>query len=289
MNSCTIRQHRARLRAMAVCCLIIAAGCSSIEKAIESAPRPSASVIGAGVRNLSLHSLDLVFDVEVTNPYDVSLPLVDASYTLDSGKQQLLTGRIKPSGAVPARGSSVIQLPARVDLAALLDMLAGVRPGALVPYRTEISIVVNAPLIGDMALPLERKGEIPIPAIPEITLASFDIGEMRFDRVEAEARLRVRNTNQFRIDVVRLRFDLKLSGKNVASVRLRRTSRLAAGQTAILEVPVSISPAALGAGLMELLDGNDAGYDLSGRLELNSRFGEFTLPFNQLGQAPLRR
>ena len=265
------------------------AGCSSLDEVVESAPKPSARVLGAGVRNLSLQSLDLVFDVEVSNPYGVSLPLVDLTYTLGSGGKQLLSGSIKPSGSVPANGTSVVQLPARLDLAAVLKTLPGVKPGAVVPYDAQINLIVDVPLLGEMTLPLERSGKIPVPAPPQITLLSFDVGNLGLDEVRAEARLRVKNTNRFRIDLARIRFNLALGGRNVASTRLRAAPKLAPGQTAVLKIPLSLSPRALGAGVLDVLSGSDASYAISGRLDVMTRYGELALPFSQRGNTTVRR
>jgi len=265
------------------------AGCGSLEDVIESAPKPSARILGASVRDLSLRSLDLVFDIEIANPYGVSLPLMDLTYTIGSGHQQLLTGSLKPSGSVPANSSSVMQLPARLDLGAVTKTLTSVKPGAVVPYYAEINVIVDAPLLGEMSLPLKRKGEIPIPAIPEITLASFDVAELSLDRVSATANLRIKNTNQFQIDFSRLGLNLALGGKRVADVRLRNSSKLTPGQVAIVEIPISIAPAAIGAGLVNLLSGSDAGYNMSGRLDVTTRFGPLAMPFSQNGETAVRR
>ena len=291
MHSCAMHFRRFALTAVTPLCaiLVLIAGCSTLGDVIESAPKPSARILGAGVRNLSLRSLDLVFDVEVSNPYSVNLPLADLVYTVRSGTQQLVAGSIKPSGSVPAKSSGVMQLPARLDLGAVLETLSGVRPGAVVPYTAEINVIVDAPLLGQMALPLKRKGEIRVPAVPEITLASFDVAELSLDKVNAKARLRIKNTNQFQLDVARLRFDLALGGAKVASTRLRGTSKLAPGQTSIVEIPLSLSPRALGTGVLGLLKGNAAGYDMSGRLDVMTRFGELALPFSNSGETPVRR
>jgi LEA14-like dessication related protein len=264
------------------------AGCSSIDEVIESAPKPSARVLGAGVRNLSLQSLDLVFDVEVSNPYGVSLPLVDLTYTLASSETRLLSGSIKPSGSVPANGTSVVQLPARLDLAAVLKTLPRVKPGAVVPFQAQLNLLVDVPLLGEMTLPLERSGEIPVPALPEITLLSFYVGTLDIDELSAEARLRVKNTNKFRIDLAKIRFDLALDGRNVASTHLRASTKLGPGQAAVVRIPLSLSPSALGAGVLDILDGGDTGYTMSGRLDVITPYGELALPFSQRGNTTLR-
>ena len=267
---------------------LVLAACTSVDKAIESAPKPTARLLGAGIRDLRLQSVDLVFDVEVSNPYAVSLPLVNLNYAVASGKQQLLAGSIKPSGSVPAGGSSVIQLPARLDLPAVLKTLPSVKPGALVPYTAQLSIIVEPPLLGPMNLPLERSGEIPIPAVPEISLTSFDVDTLSLEKISGTAKLRVRNTNQFEIDLSQIRLDLAIGGKKVASTRLRHTSKLAPGQSAAVDLPIEVSPRTAGAGLLNLLGGNDAGYAIYGRLDVTTRYGDLALPFSERGNTTVR-
>ena len=273
---------------LAVVCAILVAACSSLNDAIESAPKPTARLLGAGIRDLRMQSVDLVFDVEVSNPYAVSLPLVNLNYVIGSGDQQLLAGSIKPSGSVPAGGSSVIQLPARIDLPAVLKTLSDAKPGALVPYTAQLNVIVDPPLVGPMNLPLKRSGEIPIPAVPEISLTSFDVDALSLEKISGTAKLRIRNTNQFTIDLSQIRFDLAMGGKKVASARLRNTSKLAPGQSATVDLPVSVSPRSAGASLLNLLGGNDASYTISGRLDVMTRYGELVLPFSERGNTSVR-
>ncbi len=267
--------------------------CATLDDALRSAPKPTARIIGADVRNISLSNLDLVFDIEITNPYGVQLPLIDISYVVGSGERQLLQGGVKPLEALPARRSSVIQLPARLDFAAVMQTLASVRPGSVLPYQAEINVAVDAPIIGAFNLPLKQEGEIPIPAVPAISLVSFDVSSMTREKVSATARLRVTNTNQFQIDVAALEFDLALGEQSLASARLRSSSRLAPGQSAILEVPLSFSPRAFAdsiAGiLLDLLAGNKADYGVSGSLDVGTRFGPLLLPFSQIGETDIRQ
>ncbi len=288
-NRSDVRLRRFVSAIIVLSCATIVAGCGSLDQVVEAAPKPEARLLGAGVRNLRLQSLDLVFDIEVSNPYGVSLPLVDVNYTVGSRGKQLLSGGIKPSGSVPANGTSVVQLPARLDLAALLKTLPGVQPGAVVPYDAKINVVVDAPLVGEFSLPLKRSGEVPVPKVPEISLVSFDISELGADEVNAEARLRIRNTNQFSMRLAAVRFDIALAGRNVTSTRLRSASRLAPGQTTILKVPLSFSPTAAAAGVLAALSGADAAYAISGRLDVVTEYGELALPFNERGQTALRR
>jgi len=270
----------------------LAGACKSLDDALEPLPKPDARVIGADVRNLSVDGLDLVFDIEISNPYGVRLPVVDLNYTVGSGELQLLQGAVTTLATVPANGSSVIRVPARVDFDAVIQTLSYVRPGSILPYHAEITIAVDAPFIGAINLPLKHEGEIPVPAVPEISLASFDIDEMTWEEVSATARLRVKNTNQFQIELAKLQFDLELSDETVASAGTYRSYSLDPGQSAMVEIPISFSPRAFGAGITGIFDmqrGSAADYGIAGILDLGTRFGPLSLPFSYGGETTIQR
>jgi len=112
-----------RLAAIALICFALVGGCQALEGILESSQKPTARIIGTEMKNLSLEKIDLIFNVEVANPYAVDLPLLDLAYTVGSGGTSLLQGTIKPSGAVQARGTSLIQIPARIIFASLIRTL----------------------------------------------------------------------------------------------------------------------------------------------------------------------
>ena len=287
-----MRTPRFALTLIFVISAAVSGGCETLDDALLSAPKPAAKIIGAEVRNLGLDSLDLVFDIEITNPYVVKLPLVELNYAVGSGEQQLLQGGIKTSTTVPANGTSVIQVPARFDFAAVISVLTNVSPGSMLPYHAEINIAVDAPIIGTINLPLKHEGEIPIPTIPEISIVSFEFGEMTWEKADATARLRIKNTNQFQLDLTRLEFDLVLGEDRLASAALRNTSSLAPGQSTIVELPMSFSPRAIGIGITGIFNmprGSAADYDISGQLDVGTQFGPLSIPFSQPSETVIQR
>ncbi|HZP93727.1 MAG TPA: LEA type 2 family protein [Burkholderiales bacterium] len=265
------------------------AGCESLQGLFQAAPKPTARVVEVSIQNLTLSKVDLVFAIEVTNPYSTSFPLVDLSYVISSGGHEILRGEVRPNGSIPARGSQVIQLPAIVAFASVAKAVKGLRPGSVVPYQADLTLAVDAPMLGRVMLPLSKSGEIPVPAAPEVELASFHISTLSLDRVQASARLRVKNTNSFALDVSRLDLELALGGSNVGRSSLKNAARLPPGGTGMLEVPLSFSPRAFGLGLVNLLRGDKAGYALSGSLEAGSPYGAIALPFSRNGNTPISR
>ncbi len=264
-------------------------GCQSLNDIMKNAPRPGARIVATSLQDLTLDHVNLVFDVEVSNPYPANLPLLDLSYAVASGGQRIVEGGVKPSSSIPARGTKVLQLPASIQFASLIAALKGVRPGAIVPYTADFKIGVDAPMLGLITLPLQHQGEVPVPAIPEVSMASFDIAALSFDKVEAQAKVRIKNTNQFELDIARLGFNLALGGQQVAGTSVANGGKLAPGQEGTVAVPLSFSPRDFGVGLLNLLRGSESSYSVSGVIETDTRFGALKLPFDRKGNTRITR
>lgn len=269
--------------------LLALSGCESMDAMLKAAPKPGVRVIGAAPRNLTLESVDLIFDLQVSNPYSVSLPLTDLIYSIGSGGHNLLQGNIQPSGAVPAGGSSVIQLPARLTFASLFETLKGVRPGSVIPYKADITLGVDAPIVGRLNLPVSKSGDVPVPAVPDVELVAFNVGALSFDKAEATARLRLKNTNQFALDLNKLGMEIALGGNKIARTGLTQSSKLASGQTATIDIPLSFAPRNFGMGLLNLLRGSDSGYSISGLIEAGTAYGPLSLPYSRSGSTSITR
>jgi LEA14-like dessication related protein len=219
----------------------------------------------------------------------VDLPLLDLAYAVGSGDTSLLQGSIKPTGAVPARGVSVIQLPARITYASLIRTLKGVRPGSVVPYKADLTLGVDAPVVGRLALPLSKSGELPVPAAPEVELSAFEIAKLGMDETKATAKLQVKNTNAFALDLSKLNIELALGANKIVNTSLAKSARIAPGQSAAVDVPLSFSPRSVGLAVMNLLRGNNSAYSLAGLLEAQTPYGPLAAPFNRNGNTKITK
>ncbi len=269
--------------------IALLAGCQSMQDLIGGAPKPTAHVIGVSIRGLSLENVVLLFDVEVENPYATSLPLTDLGYALSSGGNKFLQGTLTPTGSIPARGKQVIQLPATVPFSSLFTALKGVKPGAIVPYTADFRIGVDVPVLGRIDVPLSKSGELPVPAVPQVELSSLAMGKLGLDQIKASAKLQVKNTNQFPLDLTRLGISFALGGQEVGGSKLANPVTLPAGQATTLEIPLSFSPRVVGIGLVNLLKGNQIAYKVSGSMDANTRFGPLSLPFSHVGNTAVTK
>ena len=265
------------------------AGCAALEQVLSGIDKPTARVVGASFAGLTPEHADLAFDVEVSNPYGVALPLTDVSYALDSGGSTFASGQAASAGSIPAKGRKTVTLPVRVGFAQTLKTLQGVRPGAVIPYRAQLSLKGNAPGIGAVSLPVSKSGELPIPTVPEVELVGIQWDELSLQRASAVATLRLKNTNDFAVDLSRLGYDLSLGGRSVADASVSQPPSLKPGQGGTLTLPLSIRPIDAGVAFFNLLRGSDAAYQIRGTMEATTPFGPLSLPFDRSGDVPFRR
>ena len=259
-------------------------GCDTLQSILDAAPKPTASIKGVGLTDLTLESAELRFDMDIANPYSVPLPLVGMQYELACAEGRLLNGSADLSGSVPAQGTKTVQLPVRLTFAGLLSTLKQVRPGSVVPYTAQLGLSVDAPGIGRLELPLRKQGELPIPAVPEVKLTKVQWDKLSWEEAKATLNIRLKNTNQFPLDLNTITYNLALGGTPVGKVELSRSAKLPAGEAGDLELPLSIQPVKLGLAAFQLLRGEGSSYELTGAISASTPFGPIELPLSATGQ-----
>ena len=258
-------------------------GCAGMQSLL-SGNKPTASIKGVNFSDLSLDGLTLLFDVEVTNPYSLPLPLSDLAYSLSTGDKPFLSGTARTAGTIPASQARVLQLPAKIAFTDLFRTASGIRPGSVVPYTATMELSVDAPAVGKIALPLKKSGELPVPAVPEIELSSITWNKIDLNEATATLHLGLKNTNDFGLDLSKLQYALALGGARIASSELRQAVRLEKGGSGQLNIPISIAPMQLGLGVFNLIRGQGSAYELAGNLDVNTPFGALNMPYRRTGQ-----
>lgn len=260
--------------------LALLPGCA-ILRIISSEEKPSAKVRGVRFEDLSLDSVTLVFDVELSNPYDVALPLVDLDYRLESRQEEILRGKAPVTGHVPPESSRSIDLPARISFAKLLEVLRGIRPGAVIPYLAHLDISVEAPVVGRLSLPLEKEGQVPIPTVPSVELQSIRWDTLSLTEAKAVIEVRVVNRNEFPFELSQVQYSLSSESAKLAESTLETQGQLGSGEAKNLSLSLAFKPIALGPAAYRLLSGKKSSFKLAGQLSAKTPFGALQMPFGQ--------
>ncbi len=263
--------------------VLLLGGCSGMAT-------PTADVVGVHFTDLSIQSVTMVFDVEVGNPYSVPLPLSNLDYSLTTNNAKFLTGQAKLQGTVPAHDKQVAKLPVKITFAELMRAAKDVRLGSVVPYNAELGLSVDAPLVGNLRVPLKKEGQLPIPTTPDIEVAEIKWGDVSLSQATGTIRLNMINRNQFAMDLAKMVYTFSLGDVEVARSSLAKPVSFAPnGGAGTIEIPLSISAQQAGLGVLRMLTGSGSSYKFAGSADLATPFGPLSVPLDKVGNCSFRR
>ena len=142
---------------------IFTVGCSSL-----NVQKPTGTITGMNVKSIDASGFTMNFDVDLKNPNTVALPLSTADYKLGLGGVNVVEGKAKPEGSIPAGGSKSITLPVTLTYENLLAAeQAIVKGGGDVPYSLDggLSVETGMPMLGKVRVPLQYSGTLKLKEI----------------------------------------------------------------------------------------------------------------------------
>ena len=272
---------------LSLLCVVTTTGCESMLGMIR---KPGARIDGVRFDGLSLEKVNLVFDIDVTNPYSFDIPLTNLDYALSSEGAQFLDGQADLQGtSIPAYGSRTVPVPVSLTFAGLLKLLQKVKPGEVVPYESSLKLWLDVPNAEPLGIPLNFSGNVPVPALPEVELGEVKWGKLTLDEAGAVLHVRVRNLNRFPVDLTKMTYGLKFAGTQVAQSGFEEAVRFAEGGENTLEIPISIRPINFGAAFFNMLTGKGSSYELGGTMAFDTPFGKLDIPFTRTGETVFKK
>lgn len=267
------------------------ASCASLDRALAGLEKPTAKVVGADLKGLSMEGVSIDFDVEVRNPYRVGLPVTALDYALATDGAQFLSGSAPGQGVIPARASKTLKAPVTIRFGDLMNAVQGLRLGKVVPYKADLKLGLDVPseFGGPISIPLSKESSVPIPAPPRIDVVDVAWEELSLTSARGKVELDVTNLNEFEAALTKLDYAFALGGTTIARAKVDRLPKLAAGQTGRITLPLSIRPSELGMAVFSMLQGREASYSLKGAMGLKTPFGGFDVPVDQSGRSAMSR
>ena len=160
--------------------VVFLCGCESLQQVLNL-QKPTAQLVGVKFGGVSLEGAQLIFDVDINNPYPAPLPLLNIDYNLTSRDSNLFSGSADLEGTIPAKSSRVLSLPVNIKYLDLIKAFKDIRPGSAIPYKADIGLGLDAPALGKLRLPLDRQGILNVPDIPEAD--KIDLKRILLDKI----------------------------------------------------------------------------------------------------------
>ncbi|PKA65691.1 Late embryogenesis abundant protein Lea14-A [Apostasia shenzhenica] len=245
--------------------------------------KPTAAVSGIHLPSINLHKAEIVVDVLISNPNPIPIPLIDINYLIDSDGRKLVSGLIPDAGTIHAHGSETVKIPALLIYDDIKSTYHDIKPGSIIPYRVKVDLIVDVPIFGRITLPLEKKGEIPVPYKPDVDVEKIRFEKFSFEETVANLHLKLENKNDFDLGLNKLDYEICLSDVNIGSAELTESTKIVKNGICKMKIPITFRPKEFGSALWDMIRGRGTRYSIKGNIDVDTPFGPMKLPINKEG------
>ncbi len=136
-------------------------GCNAAKEILKQGgiQKPTVSVTHVDVQNVSLLSVDFVFDLKVTNPNAVGINLSGFDYELLINQKSFVKGDQQEPMEIKAKKSSMVHLPLTVDFADIFGVFKDLATKSKASYRLNTGFHFDLPALGKVRVPASKKGK----------------------------------------------------------------------------------------------------------------------------------
>ena len=214
--------------------------CAELAKHADTI-KPTAKLTGTRLANINFEQVDLVFDLAVENKNPVSLNLAGLDYELKIENQSLVSGTTAQAIQLKASSTSPVQLPITLKFNDLKNL-----PGELwnkdkIAYQLISQFNVDLPVIGNYAIPVTHKGELPVPKIPDIKIKDVKVKNLSFTSADLIAQVEVSNPNDFDLGLSNLNYQLTVNQQNWGQGKIDQNSSIPKKGKGLVEIPVKLN------------------------------------------------
>ncbi|MHB9028261.1 MAG: LEA/WHy family protein [Candidatus Latescibacterota bacterium] len=270
----------------------LALSCSGVREAVDVA-RPEIDLQSVEIQNLTFETVDLVFNVGVRNPNNIPIRLSRLDYTLFLNDRQFLKGDRGNSLHIEANSTATVDIPLTVHYDTVYSTYRTLAGQDSVPYRAEIGLYFNLPALGDVRVPVTRRGYLPLVQSPRVNVESVEIESIRPTGADLILHVLLDNPNGFSLLMRRLTYDFLVSDRTWAAGTTREEVRIDSGSRSAIEIPMSINFLSVGQSVYRILiDSQALNYRFRGNILFQSPhplIKEINFPFDITGKAEIER
>lgn len=254
--------------------------------------KPSASLSDLSVKSLSAQGVLFDAVLKVKNPNPVALSLAGYDYDFQVSGKSLLSGQQDVQTQIGAAGESLIRVPLQLKFSDLQQIGQGLSKQKTLNYALKTTAQIDLPVLGRMAFPAEKSGEVPLPQMPKVAVSSLEVKSLGLTGADLALTLNIDNPNVFGIDISHLKSGLKVDGVSWLDATLSKALTLSPEQSAQVNLPIRLDFLKLGTQLMRQLQGSEPlQYELVGSFMLGTdlpMMRRLNLPYRVSGALPLR-
>lgn len=269
-------------------------GCAIIEAIFGGrVQEPVVSIESVDFGGISFESVELLFNVLIENPNQVGVSLSSFDYELLLNDKSFVKGDQREGMQIDANASSTVQIPVSLTFTEIIESVQSVAQQDTSRYRFTSGFAFSLPVIGDVRIPVQRSGDLPVVRTPTVEVEHFKIDNITFTGADATLALNVGNPNSFSLGLRDMQYNFSVDGVNLLQGVRDTAISINRNDESRIEIPVSVSFVDFGQAIYNIIRGEQtAQFRLTGSAKFDSSldfFRDIPLDFDTSGDLPLVR
>ncbi|MBL8033359.1 MAG: LEA type 2 family protein [Leptospiraceae bacterium] len=258
--------------------------CASLAKKIFDPPQ--VGVAKVEFSKVDLTGVDLIVHVKIHNPNSVGATLNRIEYAFDVEGERLLKGTKADKTKILSNDTSLIPLPVSISYAGLKSGIAGALSKKSLPFAFQGKVVLDTP-IGDLSFDIAEKGEIPVPDRPRFDLEKIALGEFSVTSATLMVHIKVSNNHDLELDIEKFRYEFSLQDNLISASEISVQRSLAQDKSMSVALPITVKLLGLKRSVVDMIKSGQIKYFMKFDLNLKTRFGPVTVPYERDGLTSL--
>jgi len=250
--------------------LVTLHGCAELEKHADTI-RPTVQIIGTRLANINFDQADIIFDLAIENRNPIAINLAGLDYDFKVENQSLISGESTQVINLKASATSPLQLPVTLKFDELKKLPDEIWKQDNVAYDLNTTVYVMLPVIGKYAVPASKKGELPVPRVPNIQLKDIKLNNLSFTAAELIAQVEVNNPNNFSLDIKNFNYQLNINQKNWGQGNLTQAGTIPGKGKGVINIPLQLDLMSMGSTMFSMLQSHSPlEYQLTGKATVDT-------------------
>jgi LEA14-like dessication related protein len=240
----------AALAAAALLCGLLYTSCALLRDAL--APKmPEVMLESIDFSEIDFRGLTLLSKVNVrnTNTFDIPLPKIDWKLFVIDETNLFAEGSIESDGSIRSNMSTIVEFPVRFTYLDMVNTIVNLNDDNA-RYKIKLTVHILVPGLGDMSLPFEHEGKIPILRFPEITVAAAPSATFTYGLIPGVPTgatiafaLNIKNSSNIAVTVNDFSYDLRVGTNSLSNGGVLDRPRINPGATERITVQFPLNAA----------------------------------------------
>jgi LEA14-like dessication related protein len=226
----------------------------------------------------------------VSNPNPIEVKVASFTYALDLSEQPFLTGESDDGLQLKGKGDTKLRLPVALTFADAIGTAQATAGQDVIPFTLRGDFGFDTPL-GQVKVPYEDSGELPVLRVPKIRLAAARVAELKplKNTARLEIDLGVAHDQGSPLGFADFDYALGLNGAEIATGLVADLATVQPGKEATVTLPVDLNLLSLGTSIVTAITKKEkVQLSLDAGLDVSTPLGVLPLSIDETGKLQLQ-